>query len=93
MKPPPAQWRNPIILFLILVFALSSIFYTLIISHGRLGGGFGMYVTGLMWCPGIAAILTAIISKRQLSSLGWRWPKTKYTLQSYLVPLLYDSIA
>lgn len=93
MKPSLAQSRKPVILFLILVFALSSIFYTLIISSGHLAGGFGLYVTGLMWCPGIAAVITTIILKRQLSSLGWRWGNAKYVLQSYLIPLLYAFIA
>ena len=93
MKPSLAQSRKPVILFLILVFALSSIFYTLIISSRHLAGGFGLYVTGLMWCPGIAAVISTIILKRQLSSLGWRWGNAKYVLQSYLIPLLYAFIA
>lgn len=83
---------NPILLFLLITFGLSSIFYFLIIHTGKLGSGFGMYVTGLMWCPGISAILTSLILKRKLSLLGWKW-KTRYQLWSYLIPLIYAFIA
>ncbi|MBX3253565.1 MAG: CPBP family intramembrane metalloprotease [Chitinophagaceae bacterium] len=84
---------KPALIFLALVFALSTIFYSLIIHTGKLGSGFGMYVTGLMWCPGIAALLTCRILNRKISTLGWRWGKTGYQLQSYLVPALYALIA
>lgn len=85
--------KRPIITFLTLTFALSSIFYFLIIHTGKLGSGFGLYVTGLMWCPGISALLTSLILGRKLSELGWQWGKSKYQLRSYLIPLLYAFIA
>lgn len=85
--------KRPIITFLTLTFALSSIFYFLIIHTGKLGSGFGLYVTGLMWCPGISALLTTLILGRKLSELGWQWGKSKYQLRSYLIPMLYAFIA
>ncbi len=93
MKPTSTQNRRPLALYLILVFAFSSIFYFLIISSGKLGGGHGLYVTGLMWCPGIAAMITTLLSGRKISSLGWQWGKSKYQWRSYLTPLLYAAIA
>ena len=48
---------------------------------------------GLMWCPGIAALITMKILKRDLSELGWKWGRTKYQVESYLIPLLYALIA
>lgn len=93
MKPSPPQRLKPILLYVVIAFALSAIFYTLIISSGHLGGGFGLYVTGLMWCPGTAAIITTLILKRPLSALGWRWGRIKYNLQSYFIPFLYALIA
>lgn len=84
--------KRPIITFLALTFALSSLFYFLIIHTGKLGSGFGLYVTGLMWCPGIAAVLNSLILGRKLSELGWQWGKAKYQLRSYLIPLLYAFI-
>ena len=48
---------------------------------------------GLMWCPGISALITMKLLKRNISDLGWKWGKTKYQLWSYLIPLLYALIA
>ena len=85
--------KRPIITFLVLTFALSSIFYFLIIHTGKLGSGFGLYVTGLMWCPGISALITSRILGRKISVLGWKWGNGKYQWSSYLIPLFYSSIA
>ncbi len=85
--------RLPIITFLVITFALSSIFYFLILNTGKLGSGFGLYITGLMWCPGIFAIITSLILRRKMSKLGWQWGKSKYQLRSYLIPILYSFIA
>ncbi|MGS2761259.1 CPBP family intramembrane glutamic endopeptidase [Sinomicrobium sp. M5D2P9] len=83
----------PVIRFLAINFALSGIFYFFIIYSGKLGAGEGLFVTGLMWCPGIAALIAMKLENRNLSELGWRWGKTKYQLQSFLVPVLYALIA
>ena len=87
------QSRKAILIFLLILFALSSVFYFLIIHTGKLGSGFGMYVTGLMWCPGLAALITCIILKRKIADLGWQWGKTKYQFGSYMVPILYALIS
>lgn len=84
---------RPIGIFLSITFALSAIFYFLIIYSGKLGGGDGTYVMGLMWCPGISALITMKILKRNISELGWKWGETKYQIRSYLIPLLYAFIA
>lgn len=84
---------KPIGIFLSITFALSAIFYFLIIYSGKLGGGAGQYVMGLMWCPGISALITLKILKRNISDLGWEWGQTKYQIWSYLIPLLYALIA
>lgn len=84
---------KPIGIFLSLNFSLSSIFYFLIIYSGKLGGGSGLYLVGIMWCPGISALITMKILKRNISDLGWRWGKTKHQVRSYLIPLLYTFIA
>jgi membrane protease YdiL (CAAX protease family) len=48
---------------------------------------------GLMWCPGISALITMKILKRNISDLGWKWGKTKYQFWSYLIPIIYALIA
>jgi len=84
--------RKGIATFLAITFALSSVFYFLIIWTGRLGAGRGLYVTGLMWCPGLAALLTCRLRRRSVSGLGWKWD-SRYQLLSYLIPLAYASVA
>src|SRR4030095_13154699 len=93
MQDSKNQNRNSIATFLLIKFALSSIFYFLIIHTGKLGSGFGMYVTGIMWCPALSAIITSLIFKRKISLLGWQWGETRFQIWSYLVPLLYALIS
>ncbi len=76
--------------YLLLTWTLSSIFYALILHTGKLGSGRGLYVTGLMWCPGISALLTCLIQKIDIRSLGWRWNSTRAQIWSYLIPLFYS---
>ncbi len=85
--------RRQLITFLLLTFALSSIFYFLVIKSGHLGAGGGAYVLALMWCPGTAAMLTLKIFRRDLGELGWKWGEPRYQVMSYLIPLLYAAVA
>ena len=87
------QSRKAIGLFLLFLFGLSSIFYFLIIHTGKLGSGFGLYVTGMMWCPACAAFITTKILKRKIAGLAWRWGNWRYQLWSYLLPLIYALVA
>jgi len=81
--------RRAVRVFLLFTFGLSSIFYYLIIKSGRLGGGGGAYVAGLMWCPGVAALLTCRYLGRDIGTLGWNWGRTRYQVICYLIPLAY----
>jgi len=56
-------------------FCIEFHFLFLIIYSGKIGGGEGLYATSLMWCPGISALLTMKILKRNISELGWKWGK------------------
>lgn len=82
-----------VIIYLLLVFALSSVFYFLVLRGRSLGAGAGLYVFGIMWCPALAGMATLKLSGRNLAELGWKWPEKKYAIQSWLIPLLYATIA
>src|ERR1044072_9527350 len=84
-----AAHRSGVLVFLLFTFGLSSLFYFLIIRFGHVGGGGGSYATGLMWCPGMAALLTCKYLGRSIDSLGWRWGKARYQAAAYLIPLGY----
>jgi len=85
--------RRQIAIFLLLLFVFSAVFYCLILIAHKLEAGKGLYVSGLMWCPALAAIGTLKLRGRKLSELGWRWPATRYAVASWIVPLLYATIA
>ena len=81
----PLTSTKKIGVFLLLTLVLSSIFYYLSISKGSIQG----YSLGLMWCPGVAAIITQLIFQHSLHGMGWRPGKFKYLLAGYGVPLAY----
>ena len=77
-----------IVVFLVLTFALSAIFYARIIASGSIQG----YSWGLMWCPGLAALLTQLLLQRNIRGLGWSIKPSRYWLLGYGVPLAYGLI-
>src|SRR6516165_187447 len=85
--------RRQVATYLVLVFAFSSVFYFLVLRAHTLSAGAGLFVTGIMWCPALAAVVTLKLNARNLSELGWKWPQTGYALESWCVPLLYATIA
>jgi uncharacterized protein len=85
--------RQQVGMYLVIVFAFSSLFYFLMLHAHTLGAGAGMFVFGIMWCPAFAAMLTLRLNGRNLSDLGWKWPQAKYAAMSWLIPLLYATIA
>jgi uncharacterized protein len=89
----PASSRTQIITYLILLFLFSSVFYYLILHAGGLRGGGGGYTLCLMWCPGLAGMATLKLNGRSLSDLGWKWGEPKYQFLSWLIPILYATLA
>jgi len=75
--------RHRLVAFLVLTFALSSIFYVRIASTGKLKM---LPVLGLMWCPGAAALIVRLVSQRNLRGTGWKWGATRWQVLSYLLP-------
>ena len=79
--------------FLVLTFTFSSVFYALMIVSGHVGGGAGRYATGIMWCPGLAALVTCRIHAIRIAVLGWQWAGFRYQAASYLLPAVYALVA
>ncbi|MEQ5792985.1 CPBP family intramembrane metalloprotease [Muricauda sp. NFXS6] len=76
-------------IFLLLLIVFSSIAYYVILKLNPTS----IYVGLLMISPALAAFLTLKIKKRPISSLPWSLKNLKYVKFSYLIPLLYVSIA
>jgi membrane protease YdiL (CAAX protease family) len=73
--------------FLILVFGLTWFFAGSLIISGETARANPVHVLGIMWSPGIAAILTCLFFQRNLRGLGWKLGKPRYLLLSYALPL------
>jgi uncharacterized protein len=85
--------RSQALMYVGFVFLFSSVFYFFMLRAHSLGGGGGLYVTGIMWCPALAAFTTLWLNGRRFSELGWKWPAREYALMSWYVPLVYAAIA
>lgn len=81
-----------LILFLVMTLVSSSIFWALIIKSGFQSKNAALYVMGLMWCPGISAIVTSLIFQKSLRPIGWKWGKTRYQLLSFFLPIVYAAV-
>src|SRR5689334_358825 len=80
-----------ILVYLLLTWAFSSLFYFLIIKSAGTNAAGGAYTTALMWSPAIGALLTCKYLRRPIASLGWQWGQTRYQVLSYLIPLGYST--
>ena len=89
----PGDDRRSVAIFIGFTVAFSSIFYFLIAKSGHSGGPFVNYVGCLMWCPGLAALVTCKYLGRDLSTLGWSWGKGRYQVICYLIPLAYGAVS
>ena len=85
--------RAELATFLGLTFALSAVFWWLIIAAGSLGARGGAYVLALMWCPGVSAVVTRLAFQRNVRGQGWRWGATRWAALAYLLPLGYATAA
>ena len=82
--------RRRIYLFLVLTFALSAVFWVL---AGRGASVPQELITlGLMWCRGIAALVTMLAFRRNVRGLGWQRGPVRYLLLSYALPAVYAGV-
>lgn len=81
------------ILTFVLLTALFSSFFYYFLTHDVQPSASRQYYWGLMWSPGVAALLTARFYRYNLADFGWFWPRAAATRWSYLIPLLYTFVA
>jgi hypothetical protein len=93
MPTSPHATRAPLATFLGLTFALSAVFWRLIIAAGTLNAHGGRYVLALMWCPGVSALLTRLAFQRNVRGQGWGWCGTRWAALAYLLPVAYATAA
>lgn len=69
--------------FIALTFLFSSVFYYLIATVAD----HGWYEFGLMWCPGLAAIIVSLLYRNSLKGFGWRLGSVPLLFSSYCYPI------
>lgn len=77
--------KRRVILYTVLVFGFSSVFYYLAIARPK----FPHLFLCLMWCPAVASFVTTIVTKRSWREYGWKPGPVTYLAKGYYFPLLY----
>lgn len=85
--------RHPVLSFLLLTLGFSAVFYFLMRGGEARGGIMRYYVTGVMWCPALAALIVQRQVGAGADALGWRFGEMRWWIGAYLVPVLYGLVA
>jgi membrane protease YdiL (CAAX protease family) len=93
MDTRASNTRAELTTFLCLTFALSAVFWWLIISAGSLGAHGGLYVFALMWSPAVGALTTRLVFQHNVRGEGWRLPAPRWAALAYLLPVAYATAA
>lgn len=91
--PDEKRTRTELTTFLVLTFALSAVFWVLIVRAGSLGVHGGLYVLALMWCPGVSALVTRLVFQRNVRGEGWALGAPRWAALAYLLPVIYATVA
>jgi membrane protease YdiL (CAAX protease family) len=75
-------------LYVALTAAFSLPLWIVLARHGLMYGG-AAFVGLLMWCPGLAGMATAMITRGSLRGFGWRLPSARFAAAGYCIPVAY----
>ena len=81
-------WKK-IAVFYGLTLLFSNVFNFFELHAGKMDAGNLLFVTGAMWSPGLAALLTKRLFGEPISDLPWKWGGARYAWLAYLIPLAY----
>lgn len=93
-NPAKAEIRKNIATYLVLTTLFCLPIYYMCMRTGSISAGHSpvYYALIIMWCPGLAALITCRLRGIPVKTLGWKWGQTKYQLLSYGVPFIYTLI-
>ena len=89
MTGPAARVWKKIAVFYGLTLLFSNVFNFFELHAGKMDAGNLLFVTGAMWSPGLAALLTKRLFREPISDLPWKWGGARYAWLAYLIPLAY----
>jgi membrane protease YdiL (CAAX protease family) len=78
-------WKK-IVVFYVLTLLFTSVFQML----DRSAPGNITIITGIMWCPALAAFSTRWAFGESIRDLGWGWGSGRYQWWAYVIPLAYS---
>ena len=95
--PPsgPADPRQVIAAYLVLVFGFSSVFWYILIAKPSCAIETGIIRQSgflLMWCPAFAAIITRLWFQHNLSGFGWKPGQLRWWIVAILIPIMVGAV-
>lgn len=87
-RPALRVWKK-IAVFYGLTLLFSNVFNFFELNAGKMDAGNLLFVTGAMWSPGLAALLTKRLFGEPISELPWKWSGARYAWLAYLIPIAY----
>jgi membrane protease YdiL (CAAX protease family) len=87
-EPATRVWKK-IAVFYGLTLLFSNVFNFFELHAGKMDAGNLLFVTGAMWSPGLAALLTKRLFDEPISELPWKWGGAAYAWLAYLIPVAY----
>lgn len=67
----------------------AGVFDAFVLHAGKMSAGNLLYVTGAMWSPGLAAMLTQRLFGGSIREFRWGWGEWRYNWLGYLIPIAY----
>ena len=86
----PTNPKTMVVIFVILTFLFSSVFWYLTAQTPAVASNVGMltiYTIGVMWCPAAAAVATRLIFQRNLKGFGTGLGKPVWLAVGILLPI------
>ena len=84
--------KKEIAIFLGLLLTLSVLVYAIMYQSTADNVEDSFIAILLVYCPFLAAILTRLITERNIRKLGWEFGKGKYLIIALLIPILYGTV-
>lgn len=74
---------------MVFTLALTGVFGGLMANQGATPR---LLVTGVMWAPGLAAILSCLVLRRPIATLPWRWGSWHWIWFAWALPIAYGML-
>jgi membrane protease YdiL (CAAX protease family) len=87
-EPNARVWKK-IGLYYALTMLFSGVFDAFALHAGRMDAGNLLYITGAMWSPALAVLVTKRFFGESVRELAWRWGESRNAWSGYLFPIAY----